>query len=56
MVLFLAGPESGAAPALMLEYQKSHRRRAASGLHAVLVLDALQVIAKLDAASLFHPP
>ena len=29
--LFRAGPEGGAAPVLMLEYQKSHRRRAAFG-------------------------
>jgi hypothetical protein len=31
MVLFLAGPEDGAAPSLMLEYQKSRRRRTALG-------------------------
>jgi hypothetical protein len=31
MVLFLAGPEDGAAPSLMLEYQKSRHRRAALG-------------------------
>jgi hypothetical protein len=31
MVCFLAGPEGGAAPALMLEYQKSHRRRTTLG-------------------------
>jgi hypothetical protein len=32
MDLFLAGPEGGAAPPLMLEYQKSRRCRTALGL------------------------
>ena len=31
MVVCLAGPEDGAVPSLMLEYQKSRRRRAALG-------------------------
>jgi hypothetical protein len=30
-MLLVAGPEGGAAPSLMLEYQKSHRRRTALG-------------------------
>ncbi len=46
MVLFLARPEGGAAPSLMLKYQKSRRRRTALEL-ACGGFDALQIIAKL---------
>ncbi len=40
MVLFLAGPEDGAVPSLMLEYQKRAVAAPPSGLPAVLVFDA----------------
>ncbi len=39
-----AGPEDGAAPALMLGYQKSRGRRAVLGPRAVLVFDAPKMI------------
>jgi hypothetical protein len=41
MVVLLAGPEGGAAPSLMLEYQKSHRRRTALGPACAVGFDAL---------------
>jgi hypothetical protein len=48
MVVLLAGPEGGAAPSLMLEYQKSRRRRTALGLFCVFGSDALQTTTELD--------
>jgi hypothetical protein len=45
----LARPESGAAPSLMLEYQKSRRRRATLGLDAWLGVHGVESNASLTA-------